>query len=117
MLVPTLRHAEFDAPDPSQADGDVSRWEANDGIVLYGFRSSGYGWATVEGLGSYRFEAAGDVQVVSDGGAPEAIEDAWYRSVLPLVLQARGTQVLHASAVAGPDGAVALCGASTSGKS
>ena len=39
------------------------------------------------------------------------------RSVLPLVVQARGTQVLHASAVTGPAGVVALCGVSTSGKS
>ena len=55
--------------------------------------------------------------VVADGASPEEIEDAWVRSVLPLVVQARGTQVLHASAVATPGGMVALCGTSTAGKS
>jgi hypothetical protein len=39
------------------------------------------------------------------------------RAVLPLFLQRRGTQVLHASAVRGPHGVVAFCGRAGSGKS
>ena len=38
-------------------------------------------------------------------------------SLLPLVLQARGTQVLHASAIVGKTGIVVLCGVSGAGKS
>ena len=45
------------------------------------------------------------------------VEDVYWRSVLPLVLQSRGVQALHASAVVGPSGVVAICGRSGSGKS
>jgi hypothetical protein len=72
---------------------------------------------TIPGLASYRFGDEGDVLAASLGASEAAVEDAWYRSVLPLVLQARGTQVLHASAVWGRAGVVALCGTSTAGKS
>ena len=47
----------------------------------------------------------------------EALQSAWINSVLPLVVQARGTQVLHASAVVGREGVVAFCGTSGTGKS
>jgi hypothetical protein len=46
----------------------------------------------------------------------EAIAETYYRSVLPIVLQACGTEVLHASAVQA-GGVVALCGTSGTGKS
>jgi hypothetical protein len=45
------------------------------------------------------------------------VRDGYHRFVLPLVLQARGLEVLHASAVRIPAGVVALCGASETGKS
>jgi hypothetical protein len=45
------------------------------------------------------------------------IEDTYWRSVLPLFLQHRGLQVLHASAVAGPAGVVGFCGRAGAGKS
>jgi len=85
--------------------------------VLHGYRAAGFGWITVPGLAAYRFGERGDVSACRDGGNDEALEDTWFRSVLPLVLQARGTQVLHASAVLTPRGVLALCGMSTSGKS
>lgn len=47
----------------------------------------------------------------------EIIRETYLRSVLPMVLQARGTEVLHSSAVLMPQGALALCGKSWSGKS
>ena len=116
--VPALCSAKISVHGPDQADGEVVRWEANDGFVLHGYRARGYGWVSIPGLASYRFGAVGDAVAVSDGDARDAdVEDAWYRSVLPLVLQARGTQVLHASAVVGRHGVVALCGTSTAGKS
>lgn len=71
----------------------------------------------VEGVAGYRFAAAGAVTALPDGGTRAEIDDAWLRSVLPLVVQARGTQVLHASAVASGGRVVALCGVSTAGKS
>ena len=43
--------------------------------------------------------------------------DTYYRTVLPLMLQARGSEILHASAVSSPQGLVALCARSETGKS
>ena len=48
---------------------------------------------------------------------PELIRLTYERSVLPLVLQAGGTEVLHASAVFMHGGVLALCGRSGVGKS
>jgi hypothetical protein len=48
---------------------------------------------------------------------PDLIRVTYERSVLPLVLQAGGTEVLHASAVCVRGGVVALCGSSGVGKS
>ena len=45
------------------------------------------------------------------------VEDTYWRSVLPLFLQHRGAQALHASAVVGPHGVVGICGRAGAGKS
>jgi hypothetical protein len=47
----------------------------------------------------------------------DGLLDAYHRFVLPLFLQARGAEVIHASAVLGARGVVAFSGASGSGKS
>ena len=49
--------------------------------------------------------------------APRFILDTYYHCVLPLILPALGTEVLHASAVLGTAGVAAFCGASGTGKS
>lgn len=69
------------------------------------------------GVAAFRFGDDGPVVALPDGSSRGEIEEAWVRSVLPLVVQARGTQVLHASAVATRSGAAAFCGLSTAGKS
>jgi hypothetical protein len=116
-IVPLLHFAELEVPQPEEAHGPVAHWEANDGIELLGYRADGLGWIAIRGLAAFRFGNTGPVLASASGGAEQAIRDAWTRSVLPLVVQARGTQVLHASAVAGESGAVAMCGTSTAGKS
>ncbi|MCP4204741.1 MAG: hypothetical protein GY769_22770 [bacterium] len=45
------------------------------------------------------------------------VQEDFCRFVLPLVLQTRGWQVLHASAVSTPEGVVGFCGRSGAGKS
>jgi hypothetical protein len=50
------------------------------------------------------------------GVSPDTAEEAFRRTVLPLALQAVGYEVLHASAVLAPEGVVALCGISGTGK-
>lgn len=104
-------------PGADVSDGAVARWEANDGLELLGYRVGGVGWVAVPGVAAFRFDGGADVVAVADGAGAAEIHDAWVRSVLPLVVQAQATQVLHASALEGAAGAVALCGASTAGKS
>ena len=115
--VPVTTSGAGQPPALADAESAVVRWDANDGLVLHGFRAAGAGWITIPGVAAFGFADAGPVTVISDGASPQEIEDTWVRSALPLVVQARGTQVLHASAVACARGAVALCGISTAGKS
>ncbi len=67
------------------------------------------------------FSVSGNSDVVvataPPGVAASAVEEAYWGSVLPLVLQARGTQVLHASAVVISGGVVAFCAERGAGKS
>jgi len=52
-----------------------------------------------------------------DGARPDVVLDAYRRRVLPMAVQVRGCEVLHASAVQSPAGIVGLCGVSQTGKS
>jgi hypothetical protein len=59
-----------------------------------------------------------DVQAWPAPGASLAqIEDIFARRLQPIILQVGAWQALHASAVRTPEGVIALCGRSTSGKS
>jgi hypothetical protein len=71
------------------------------------------------GLASFRFSSLGDEIAAAVGSAvkEELVVDAYHRNVLPMALQVRGREVLHASAVRSPAGVVALCGISETGKS
>jgi hypothetical protein len=76
-------------------------------------------WMHVRGIGSFRLEEDG----VSATAVPmpdipiELVEDTYYRTVLPMALQLSGREVLHASAVVTPQGVLALCAVSETGKS
>jgi hypothetical protein len=71
------------------------------------------------GLVTFRFDHAGGpvAALPCPGVGPGSVEEAYRHSALPLVLQALGGEVLHASAVLTARGVVAFCGASGSGKS
>ncbi len=71
------------------------------------------------GLATFRFDGRSDHVVAAPypGIAADAVAELYWHSALPLVVQARGAEVLHASGVLMPRGVVALCGASKSGKS
>jgi len=73
----------------------------------------------LDGVGVYHWSGEGpEVTVLPEPRAePGTVVDAFHRCVLPMVLQARGQEVLHASAVLLPEGAIALCGRSRTGKS
>jgi len=72
------------------------------------------------GLATYHYEPGkADLRVCAEGNSVnlEQIEDTFYRSVAPLVIQFIGHEVLHASAVVTEQGLIVICGRSGSGKS
>jgi hypothetical protein len=116
-IAPALVLQQVDVESVVTADGPVARWEATGGTELFGFRTEAWGWVVVPGVAAYRFGESGDVVAVPDRADGARIEDVWLRWVLPLVVQARGIQVLRASAVVTVRGVVALCGRTGAGKS
>ena len=104
--------------DPSAAGVEV--WRQHDGaIAAYGGSAGHAHWMRVPGAGTFTFaNSAPTVTAFPDPGVRLAVvEDAFRRSVLPMALQARGQEVLHASAVAGARGVFGLCAVSETGKS
>lgn len=71
------------------------------------------------GIASFRFSEHGDeiAATVLENATEESVRDAYRRKVLPIALQVRGWEVLHASAVSSAAGVTALCGNSETGKS
>lgn len=76
-------------------------------------------WIHVYGTATYVLRPGSDrIVAVPEAGADKAeIADRWHRLALPLLLQAAGLEVLHASAVRTERGIVALCGHAGVGKS
>lgn len=115
MLTLTL-----EAPRPRRppADGAGRRssapplrtWWEDDGEV---------GVVDVARVGRFRFhrEDGGVVAVPGPGVPHDTVDAAFAGTVLPLVLQARGEHLLHASAVVTEAGVAAFCGRSGAGKS
>jgi hypothetical protein len=116
VLVPP---GEYERLLPDAADGEVEVWAGNDGFEAYGYMAGGHYWAHLPGTASFRFLAdQSNVVGIPDADVPpHLVEDAYFRNILPLVLQLRGHEVLHASAVGTPSGLVVLCGVSGTGKS
>ncbi|MEO6060809.1 MAG: hypothetical protein ABIQ99_02595 [Thermoflexales bacterium] len=121
--IPTYRRAPagFAAPHPPAEDTPgVQVWSALDGsAAVIGHELDGRCWLHFPGLASVSFTRSGDAaELVSlTALSPEEQDDVYYRRALPFILQARGREVLHASAVRLPHGVLALCGPSGAGKS
>jgi hypothetical protein len=99
---------------------DARIWRDWDGIPrAYGYTAGEDHWMCLPGLGAFRFSPADQPveAIVPDSAPAELVEDAYRRSVMPFVLQARGRELLHASAVLMPSGVAAFCGNSGAGKS
>jgi hypothetical protein len=96
-------------------------WTDRDGTVCaYGHSHAGQHLMDVPGTGRFYFaeHQTEPVTVVVDGDADlRLLNDVYLRMVVPMVLQVRGREVLHASAVLTPAGVVALCAVSRTGKS
>src|SRR5690348_15445299 len=115
-----LRVERAAAPDaPSLADNGVEKWLDNDGAVAaYGGSADGRHWMVLPRVGSFWFSDERDeVAAYPDTDVSDpVVEDSFRRIVLPMALQVKGLQVLHASGVSGNKGVVALCAVSETGK-
>jgi len=110
-----------DSPDlwrPGAAEPEP--WFSAEGrIFAYSSMRDGQFWIQWPERATFCFDSqAEEVRALPHSPfPPEWLLDTYYRSVLPLVMQVRGWDVLHASAVRGPRGVIAVCGRSGSGKS
>jgi hypothetical protein len=107
-------------PVPNESDAGLTTWHDHDGAVCaYGHTAGDRRWVHVSGVGAFGFTARGtQVRAVPLASASrELVIDTFRRTVLPLAIQARGDEVLHASAVRTGAGVVAVCAVSGTGKS
>jgi hypothetical protein len=103
-----------------KAGRQVSEWRAECGNVFArAFSADDHYRIDWPGLGTFAFRPGSrDVLVWPEPDAPhEEISNTFYRSLQPVILEALGQQALHAAAVAGPSGTIAVCGNKGSGKS
>ena len=120
--VPRLVIARTGAPSPVRPDSggaSVQVWRDAQGTKLASCDVvDGQRRVDVEGVGRFHVDIRCDtVTAYARAGVSSAtMEETYSRSVLPIVLQARGTEVLHASAVCA-GGVLAFCGDSGAGKS
>jgi hypothetical protein len=102
------------------ADPDVYVWRDLAGnACAYGHTVDGLHWMHWPQLASYSFDGSGAevTAVPTANGREDVIVDTFQRMVLPLALQLRGREALHASAVMMRDGVVGFCATSGTGKS
>lgn len=116
----TLAVVRASAPAlPRIDDPGVETWLDTDGTpAAYGGSRDGRHWMVLPRVGSFWFSNGSEtVEAYPDESvADEVVADSFRRIVLPMALQARGREVLHASGVLGPHGVVALCAVSETGK-
>jgi hypothetical protein len=114
----SIQRAEETAIPPWESLAEP--WRDHEGMIYaYGQVFGNEHWMHMPGLASFRFSSCGDdiAAAVAHAGPDEPVVDAFRRRVLPMAVQVRGREVLHASAIRGPAGVVSFCGTTQSGKS
>jgi hypothetical protein len=104
----------------AETDPDVYVWRDLGGRpCAYGHTVAGRHWMHWPRLASYSFDDDGGEIVAyrSAAASPDVIVDTFHRMVLPLALQRRGYEALHASAATITGRVVAFCAISGTGKS
>jgi hypothetical protein len=88
-------------------------------VAAYGYMAQGKHCVRLPGVAVFGYDPELDeVTAVAEAGMNRTVvAEAYRRVVLPLVQQARKSQVLHASGVRAASGVVAFCGTSGTGKS
>jgi len=121
MLKLSIKEVGVPVPPPATTSNPrVEIWRDTTGAVYaYGEVLGEDCWMHVPGLASFRFTRRDDevAAAVASGVTEESVIDAYQRRVLPMAIQVRGLEILHASAVIAPGGVTALCGVSQTGKS
>lgn len=116
-----LSSSNLSASGPTCTEADVfETWRDNAGAVCaYGYVCGRQRWMELPGVALFRFDTSGEeiLAFAPPSRSPELILDSYYRTVLPMALQSRGQEVLHASAVMINGGVVGFCAVSETGKS
>jgi hypothetical protein len=97
----------------------VRTWQDVSGtICARAYTGRGANWMRWPGVVVFRFDHGGTVDAFPERTVdPSWIVDLFRRTVEPLVLQTRGWETLHASAILASAGVVAFCGERQAGKS
>lgn len=98
----------------------MGEWRDSEGeVCAYGWVCEDGRWICFPGLATYTFAPNGRTVTATPTQSAdlEAVRETFFHSVLPLALQSMGWEALHGSAVAGSQGAVAICAVSGTGKS
>lgn len=109
-------------PPPGKTDRvtTTTSWEDDRGCAYArgGIGPNGH-WVEWDGLGLFEFRPSEPVVSAwrAEGVTEDTLRSAFERFLQPIVLQAMGHTVLHASGVMAPSGAIVFCGVSGSGKS
>lgn len=87
--------------------------------AAYTYEADGFLWMHWPGLVTFRFTRENNhVLIIEESSLPDVfLEDLFWRNALPFILQAQGWEALHASAVIVPQGVIAFCATSGTGKS
>jgi len=117
-----IARAKARVPEPQDFDESVVEvWRENHDGAVFAWAQSGDGerWMHLPGVASYRVRPGrSEVTAIPDPSAErQSVVSAYERTVLPMAVQLGGREVLHASAVLAPEGIVAFCAVSETGKS
>src|SRR3954453_4998800 len=118
-VLPALDIGAARAPGSRDFGRVLQTWHDGEGrVVAHGGHDRGSWGMDWPGLGLFTFGPDGPVPVLPVvAGLDDRLRDSFTRGVIPVVLLSRGFEALHASAVNGPNGVVAICAASGTGKS
>jgi hypothetical protein len=95
-------------------------WRDHEGMIYaYGHVLGSEHWMHLPGLASFRFSSSGEAvaAAITHVEPDERLFETFRRRVLPVAVQVRGREVLHASGIRAPSGVITFCGITQSGKS
>jgi hypothetical protein len=105
---------------PQQGGASLEPWtDAGGRDYGYCYQEGDAYWVRIHGVGSFTFSrSSGQVRGAPEPGvSPDLFRDAFWREVVPFILQRHSWEVLHASGLVVAGVPVALCGNSEMGKS